>query len=161
MLGEKKETGSRRKNGRGKSPPGVADFCSSGSFFSTPLSKFSLRPAVCGEMWLDTPSVSFTGLVFFPFFFPGKKERVTVGALSCSLSLTGRVRLFACVRKQGRKRGIESANLAVAEWEGLSGARWYERIERPVHNVALADYSGSWWFVGAEIQMWIPVRQRR
>lgn len=58
------------------------------------------------------------------------------------LSAAGRLspdrRLRCLCMCENRKRGIESANLAVADRQEPDD----RRIEKPVHDAALADYGG-------------------
>lgn len=89
--------------------------------------------------------------------FPGKKEWA-VCRCDCSAALCPSQDGSDSVRKKEREKGIESANVQLNEWDYQKPDD--ARIERSLYNMALADYSEWWWFVEAQIQMWIRVSRR-
>lgn len=87
---------------------------------STPLSKFPLEPAEFYD-WLPWAYLSLVQ----PLSWEEGMSCLSVWLLSCSLSLTGWIRL--CEKE--REKGIESANVCSVEWVGLSKARWCQDWE--------------------------------
>lgn len=95
---------------------------------STPLSVFSLEPAVSRGAWLVTLQHIFHWFGLFSWE-EGMSCSLCVGVSAQLLAVVhgmDPIWLVACVRKRDRKKGIESANLWMAEWVGLSKARWHK-----------------------------------